>query len=177
MDVAAQFEPKHRRFTVAALLPEQRCIIEGVSLHDTVKVIDCAGGMVEVRGKCKILLVDKSRGVRVSVSGAVCGAEVVNCTDCGLETGAAVPMVAIDKCAGIQLRLGGRTEVITANILGVSLFRGEEFCTIPTAEALGLAPAGRQCLTVFSPGDDVFPSTVAFERCHLDDARMSSSTF
>jgi hypothetical protein len=109
---------------VSGLRIDQRCTLDVVSLHDTVKIIDCTGGSVHIGGKCKVLLVDSCRGVTLRVAGAICGAEVVNCEELILQTGTSVPMVAIDKSIGVAMQLGGKTEIITASSEGVTLRLG-----------------------------------------------------
>ena len=184
-EYVAQFEKAHRRYTVSGLVLSQTCIIAGVTLHDTVKVVDCHGGVISIRGKCKIVLVDRCRGVSVRMDGAICGAELVHCSTINLETKAAVPVIAIDNSDIVDLVLGGEAEVITASSQKVSLrtysphfsedrdaVSAAEPCSsqaylIPTTEELGLLPLGRQLLTVFSPRSSGPLSTVPFKRNHL----------
>lgn len=175
MDVQAQFEERHRRHTVAGLSPDQRCVIEAVTGRDTVKVVDCTGGTVLVRGKVKIILIDTCTCLSLDVVGAICGAEIVNCSDISVITGASVPMVAIDKSSRVTLELGGKTEIITASSADVSLRPtvadvGAAGHTIPSAQDLGLLPLGRQCLTIFVPGEASPPDTIPFDRGHLEGA-------
>lgn len=196
MEYPALYEAKHRRYTITGLLAEQRSTLRDVSLHDTVKIIDCSGGTVSVLGKCKVLLLDSCHGITVEVGGAICGVEVVNCSTVMLDTGASVPMVAIDKSVMVRLQLAGKAEVITANSSEVSIRAGtgcslagrdaaieplpvapvpaSSFHTIPTAVELGLTPAGRQCMTIFRPDDAHPPLTVPFERSHLGVPGASS---
>ena len=201
MEHPALYEAKHRRYTITGLLVEQRSTLRDVSLHDTVKIIDCSGGSVAVLGKCKVLLLDSCHGITVEVGGAICGVEVVNCSNVMLDTGASVPIVAIDSSRQVRLQLGGKAEVITANASEVSIRVGaccslagrdaapadseseptaasagpvSSFHTIPTAVELGLTPAGRQCMTFFRPDEAHPPLTVPFERSHLGVPGASS---
>lgn len=68
-------------------------------MADTVCIVDCApGAVVHVRGKCKVLLVDRCVGTHIKSDGALCGTEVVNCRGVALQFTKLNQSTSLDKC-------------------------------------------------------------------------------
>eukprot|EP01034_Spumella_vulgaris_P025835 gene25835-32332_t len=72
---------------------------------ETVYIFGCVGATVDIKGKCKSIVVDGCKQVKVYFDSAMASCEVVNCQRMQVHCREVVPAVAIDKTDGIVVFL------------------------------------------------------------------------
>lgn len=84
---------------------------------ETVYIYGCVGATVDIKGKCKSIVVDGCKQVHVLFDAAMASCEVVNCQRMQVHCRETVPAVAIDKTDGIVVFLPAsslQTEVVAS---------------------------------------------------------------
>jgi Adenylate cyclase associated (CAP) C terminal len=141
------FERLFNRYTISRSVSLETSL----KVVDTVKIVDCRDGVVELRGKPKIATIDKTTDSRVVFDGCVCGLEIVNCNNVTVVLGAFEPTVAVDKSTAVTITLT-QSDVLPDQIvwcdstdLKINSSDGDGpkilFCAVP-AEAGPAATAG-----------------------------------
>lgn len=74
-------------------------------LRDTVYIFGCIGATIDVRGKCKSVIIDSCKKCKVYYDNVMASCEVVNCQRIHVECREKVSSVAIDKTDGIVVQL------------------------------------------------------------------------
>ncbi len=72
---------------------------------ETVYVYGCVGATIDVKGKCKSIILDGCKQMKLYFDAAMASCEVVNCQRIQVHCRESVPAVAIDKTAGIVVLL------------------------------------------------------------------------
>ncbi len=72
---------------------------------ETVYIFGCVGATVDIKGKCKSIVVDGCKQVKIYFDSAMASCEVVNCQRMQVHCREIVPAVAVDKTDGIVIFL------------------------------------------------------------------------
>ena len=81
------------------------CTVEIQDLRETVYIYGCAGATIDVKGKCKSIIIDTCKKVNVLFDIAIASCEVVNSQRINVTCRETVSSVAIDKTDGIVVTL------------------------------------------------------------------------
>lgn len=91
--------------------------IEIKDIKETVYIYGCMGATIDVKGKCKSIVVDGCKKVTVLFDVAMASCEIVNCTRTYITCRDTVSAVAIDKTDGIVVTLPAtslHTEIVAS---------------------------------------------------------------
>jgi adenylyl cyclase-associated protein len=81
------------------------CEVQIGSIKETVYIFGCAGATIDVKGKCKSIVIDSCKKVNVIFDIAIASCEVVNSQRMNITCRESVSSVAIDKTDGVVVTL------------------------------------------------------------------------
>jgi adenylyl cyclase-associated protein len=70
-------------------------------MKETVYIYGCVGATIDIKGKCKSIVVDGCKKTKVLFDTAMASCEVINCSRMQIQCRQKVAAVAIDKTDGI----------------------------------------------------------------------------
>jgi len=79
--------------------------VESKSIQDSVCIYNCNDCVIDIKGKCKAIVLDGCKKVKVLFDDVVSGSEIVNCQRIQAQCRGKVPTVSIDKTDGMLFYL------------------------------------------------------------------------
>ena len=107
----------------------EHCPIEIKDKKETVYIFGCVGATIDVRGKCKSIIVDSCKKTKVLFDSAMASVEVVNSQRVHVTCREFVPSVAIDNTDGIVVflpRSSLTTEIVASKSSEMNLQWNDE---------------------------------------------------
>ena len=87
------------------------------SIKDNIYIFGCVGAKIDVKSKCKSIILDGCKKTTITFDSTMASVEVVNCQRINVVCRESVPSVAIDKTDGIVVTLSAsslHTEVVAS---------------------------------------------------------------
>eukprot|EP00878_Enallax_costatus_P031269 GHUV01034183.1.p1 GENE.GHUV01034183.1~~GHUV01034183.1.p1 ORF type:complete len:432 (+),score=154.97 GHUV01034183.1:2250-3545(+) len=94
---------QERKWVIENQVGHQELIVNIKDPKQSVYIYNCSGSVVQVKGKCNAISVDKCKKTGVVYENVIAACEMVNCSSIQVQCTGAAPTMSIDKCDGVQL--------------------------------------------------------------------------
>lgn len=146
---------QERKWVVENQVDQQELVVTVTDPKHSVYIYNCSGSVVQVKGKCNAISIDKCHKTGVVFEDVIASCELVNCNSVQVQCTGSAPTVSIDKCDGVQayipaaLSANPNFQVVTAKSSEVNLVL---VAADPSAEDVVEHPVPEQFISTFKDG-------------------------
>ncbi|WIA37219.1 hypothetical protein OEZ86_014170 [Tetradesmus obliquus] len=146
---------QERKWVVEWQVGQKELLVTVIDPKQSVYIYNCSDCVVQVKGKCNAISIDKCKKTGVVFEDVIASCELVNCNSVQVQCTGTVPTVSVDKCDGVQAYLPHRLaanpnfQVVTAKSSEVNLL---VLAANPDAEDVAEHPVPEQFISTFVNG-------------------------
>uniref|UniRef100_A0A383VPJ4 C-CAP/cofactor C-like domain-containing protein n=1 Tax=Tetradesmus obliquus TaxID=3088 RepID=A0A383VPJ4_TETOB len=146
---------QERKWVVEWQVGQKELLVNVADPKQSVYIYNCSDCVVQVKGKCNAISIDKCKKTGVVFEDVIASCELVNCSSVQVQCTGTVPTVSVDKCDGVQAYIPHRMaanpdfQVVTAKSSEVNLL---VLAANPDAEDVAEHAVPEQFISTFVNG-------------------------